>query len=125
MFINKIKNMKTINVTRIIVITLLVGFISTFSAYAESPAAISAKNIRQKFIQAVQNPEDLTTIPTSGEVEVLFTVSDDGTIDIKKLKATNDEIANYVKEKIINVPCKDFVYPYNQYYKVKFSFQQD
>ena len=125
MFINKIKNMKTINVTRIIIITLLVGFISTFSAYAESPAAISAKNIRQKFIQAVQNPEDLTTIPTSGEVEVLFTVSNDGTIDIKKLKATNDEIANYVKEKIINVPCKDFVYPYNQYYKVKFSFQQD
>lgn len=117
--------MKTINVTRIIIITLLVGFISTFSAYAESPAAISAKNIRQKFIQAVQNPEDLTTIPTIGEVEVLFTVSNDGTIDIKKLKATNDEIANYVKEKIINVPCKDFVYPYNQYYKVKFSFQQD
>ena len=117
--------MKTINVTRIIVITLLVGFISTFSAYAESPAAISAKNIRQKFIQALQNQEDLTTIPTSGEVEVLFTVGDDGTIDIKKLKATNDEIANYVKEKIINVPCQDFVYPYNQYYKVKFRFQQD
>jgi hypothetical protein len=117
--------MKTINVTRIIVIALLVGFISTFSTYAESPAAISAKNIRQIFVQAVQNPEDLVNISTSGEVEVLFTVNDDGNIDIKKIKATNEEIANYVKEKISNVSCKDYVQPDNQYYKVKFSFQQD
>jgi len=117
--------MKTINVTRIIVIALLVGFISTFSTYAESPAAISAKNIRQIFVQAVQNPEDLVNISTSGEVEVLFTVNDDGNIDIKKIKATNEEIANYVKEKISNVPCKDFVHPYNQYYKIKFQFNQD
>lgn len=117
--------MKTINVTRILVIALLVGFISTFSAYAESPAAISARNIRQKFVQAVQNPEDLSTIPASGEATVLFTVKDDGTVDIKKLEATNDEVANYVKDKISAVPCQDIMNLYNQYYKVKFTFRQD
>jgi hypothetical protein len=125
MSIKKKKNMKTINVTRILVIALLVGFISTFSAYAESPAAISARNIRQKFVQAVQNPEDLSTIPASGEATVLFTVKDDGTVDIKKLEATNDEVANYVKDKISAVPCQDIMNLYNQYYKVKFTFRQD
>ena len=117
--------MKTIRVTRIFVIAMLFGFVSVFTASAESPAAISAKNIRQKFVQAVQNPEDMSTIPTTGEVEVVFTVKDDGTVDIKKLQADNDDAASYVKEKITNVFCQDIYHPVNQYYKVKFRFQQD
>ena len=117
--------MKTINITRILAIALLLGFISTFSSYAASPAVICAKNIRQKFVEAVMNPEDKSNVPTSGEVEILFTLNDEGTVDIKKIKATNDDVANYVEEKISNVPCKDFVHPYNQHYKIKFSFQRD
>ena len=115
--------MKTIKVTRVIVITLLIGFISILSTYAASPAAISAKNIREKFVQAVMNAEDNSNLPTSGEVEVLFTVTDEGKIDIKKMKSTNEEIENYVKEKIVTVPCNDFSHPFNQYYKVRFIFQ--
>ena len=52
-------------------------------------------------------------------------INDEGQVDIKKLKSTNEETAKYVKEKISNVPCKDFVHPYNQYYKIKFQFNQD
>lgn len=121
----KTKNMKTINVTRVILIILLVGFISTFSTYAASPAAVSANNIRQKFILAVQNPENMANVPTSGQVEVTFTVNDDGTVNIKKLDSNNDNAAKYVKDKITNLTCNEFTHPYNQYYKVKFLFQQD
>ena len=106
--------MKTLKVTRIIIITLLFGFISIISTYAASPAAI-----------AVMNAEDKSDMPTSGEVEVLFTITDEGTVDIKKLKSTNEDIEQYVKEKIINVPCNDFVHPFNQYYKVRFIFTPD
>jgi hypothetical protein len=106
-------------------ITLLFGFISILSTYAASPAAIAAKNVRQKFVEAVMNAEDKSDLPTSGEVEVLFTITDEGTVDIKKLKSTNEEIEKYVKEKIISVPCNDFVHPFNQYYKVKFIFSPD
>ena len=115
--------MKTINLTWIIVIALIIGFFSTFNANAAGPAAVTAKNIRQKFVQAVINPEDQSNVPTSGEVEVLFTLNDEGTIDIKNIKSTNEETANYVKEKISNIPCKDFVHPFNQYYKIKFRFE--
>ncbi len=117
--------MKTINVTRIFIITLLVGFISTFSSYAASPAAVSAKNIKQKFIETFQNLEDRDNIPTSGVVTVLFMVSDEGTIDIKKLEADNDEVANFVKDNISKVPCKDNIYPNHQLYRVKFRFDKN
>jgi hypothetical protein len=117
--------MKTINVTRTIVLTLLLGFFATFTTNATGPAAASAKSIRQKFINAVMNPEDMTTMPTTGEAEVLFMLTDDGTVEVKKVKSTNEDVATYVKEKITSVNCKDFVHPYNQYYKIKFRFTQD
>jgi len=117
--------MKTINFSRVILFAIIIGFISTFSTYAASPAALSAKNIRQKFIKAVMNPEDESMIPKDGEVEVVFTLTDEGTVEIKKLVSTNDDAAKYVRDKITSVPCKDFVHPYNQFYKIKFRFNQD
>jgi hypothetical protein len=118
--------MKTIaNFSRFILITLLFAIISATAIQAASPAAVSAKNIRQKFVEAVMNPDDNYNVPTSGEVEVVFTVTDEGTIDIKKLEGTNKEVSDFVKDRISNVPCKDFVHPYNQYYKVKFRFAQN
>jgi hypothetical protein len=122
----KTNDMKTINLTRAIIIVLLAGFISSFSSYAASPAAAaSARNIRQKFIEAVQNPDDLIKAPTSGEVEILFTVNDDGTLNIKKMDATNDDAADYVTKKITNLNYGDSGHPFNQYYSVKFHFQED
>jgi hypothetical protein len=117
--------MKTKNVTRILFILLLAVFISAISSYAASPAAISAKNIRQKLVEAVMNPEDMATVPSTGEAEVLFKLNDEGTIDIRKIDATNEDVASFVKSTMANVPCKDFVHPYNQYYKVKFRFTQN
>ena len=106
-------------------VILLAGFMSVLSVHASSPAAVSAKNIRQKFVNAVMNPSDNSTVPTKGEVEVLFTVMDDGKIDIKKIKSTNEDATKYVKEKVSDLTCSEFTHPYNQYYKVKFRFQED
>jgi hypothetical protein len=117
--------MKTINVTRIFVIALLMGVITSFSSFAASPAAVSAKNIRQKFVAAVMNPEDQSVVPASGTVEVLFTLDDEGNVVIKKIKGSNEDLEKYVTEKITSVPCKDFVHPYNQMYKIKFRFDKD
>ena len=117
--------MKTTNVTRIFIIAVLFGMIASFSGFASSPAAVSARNIRQKFVKAVMNPDDQTVVPASGTVEVLFTLTDEGSVEIKKIKGTNDDLEKYVTEKITSVPCKDFVHPYNQLYKIKFRFDKD
>ena len=117
--------MKTINVTRIILITLLVGIISTFSTYAASPAAIAAKNIREKIVNVVYADNDQENFPTEGTVVVVFTVNDEGKIDIKKIESTNTEAENFVTKKISSISAKDNVYPYHQFYRVKFQFDQN
>lgn len=116
--------MKTINVTRVIIIALMIGFISAFTVNAASPAAVTAKKIRQKIAEVVLNPEDHDNIPASGSVVVLFTVSDEGKIEIKKLESNNDEAEKYVRNRISNIPCKDFVFPNHQLYTVKFLFDR-
>jgi ribonuclease PH len=116
--------MKTNMITRIFMVALFAAIISAGTAYAASPAAIAAKNIRETLYQAVQAPEQDMNIPTSGDVEVLFSVNDQGKIDVKKLDASTDEASKYVKEKIAKVEVKDFVLPFTQYYKVKFSFRE-
>jgi hypothetical protein len=117
--------MKTTKTTKVLLLTIIAAIISFGTSYAASPAAITAKNIREKFVQAVIQPENLNTLPTSpGEVEILFKVSDEGILDIRKLTFTNEDVANYVKDKITSIPLKDYVMPYNQYYRVKFKFSE-
>jgi hypothetical protein len=116
--------MKTINVTRIIVIGLIVGFISTFSSYAKSPAAMAAQKVQQKISDVVQNMEDPENTPTSGTVVIVFTFNDEGKIEIKKIDSNNDEAENFVVKKISNITYKNFVDPYHKLYKIKFRFDQ-
>ena len=116
--------MKAIRLSRIFLVILLTGFIATSVTFAASPAAMTAMNLRQKFVQAIQYPETAVESSPVGEVEVLFTLNDDGSVNIKSIKATNDELAKYVKDKLSALaPCEECVSPFNQYYKVKFVFK--
>lgn len=110
--------------TRILKIALFMAIFSAATAYAANPVPFAAKNIRQKLVETFQHNENQIGFPSSGVVEILFTLSDDGKIEVKKFKATNDKIAGYVKKKIAAIEMNDFIHPYNQYYKIKLSFSQ-
>ena len=105
-------------------IALFVAIFSAGASYAASPVALSAKNLREKLVETFQQTENQPGFPASGVVEILFTLSDDGKIVVKKLKASNDIIGGYVKEKITSVEMNNFIHPYNQYYRIKLSFSQ-
>jgi hypothetical protein len=123
--------MKTNHFLRTGIITLILGFAMILPAMAdndlllESPAAVSAKNVRQKFVEAVMNTDEVYSVPTSGYAEVTFRITDDGSIDIRKLKASSTEVGEFVKQRISEVKADEFVHPYNQYYKIKFRFSQN
>jgi hypothetical protein len=117
--------MKSIKTRRIMLIVLLAGILAVPGVQAASPAAMAAKNIRQKFVEVVRNPADLQNILVGGEVEVLFTVSEEGKIDIKRLEGSNKEIEDFVRDKISSIPCNEYIFPFNQHYKVKFRFEED
>ena len=117
--------MKIRKVIRIIILALVIGSISIFSTYASGPAAVTAKNIREKIVNQVYNKDDMENLPPEGIVVVLFTVSDDGKIVIKKMESTNNEAEDFVTKKITSISAKDNVYPYHQLYRVKFQFDQN
>jgi hypothetical protein len=54
---------------------------------------------------------------------VLFTVNEDGTINIKKISTSDKVIADGVKEQLSKVCCKGIKTPFNQYYKVSITFK--
>jgi len=118
--------MKTNKLKRIFFLTMILGFGAIFSSYASGPAppaVITAKSIREKISDKFQDPSISENVPESGIVVVLFTVDKNGKIDIKKLDATTDEAATYVRDGLSTISCKDNVYPYNHVYKVRFSFE--
>jgi hypothetical protein len=117
--------MRKIKIVRIVILTFIIGFISTFTIHASSPAAVAAKDIRQKIVKEVWSNNDEENFPTEGTVVVLFTVNDEGKIDIKKLDSNNTEAEDFVTKKISGISCKDNVYPYHQFYRVKFQFDQN
>jgi|WetSurMetagenome_2_1015567.scaffolds.fasta_scaffold102448_3 hypothetical protein len=117
--------MKTVHITRIFILALLVGFVSTFTTYAKSPAAVTAKNLQQKFTEVFQNTIDPENIPTAGTVVITFSINDDGKVEFKKIDSNNDDAENFVVTNISKVPCQAYTYPYHQVYKLKFRFDQN
>jgi hypothetical protein len=115
--------MKTKNVKRIIAIALFVGLFSAFSVHAASPAAVTAKNIRQKFGEVFQNVNDRQNVPVRGIVVVIFSINEDGRLEIRKLESTDEEAANFVREKLSTIASREFSYPSNHLYRVRFSFE--
>ncbi|MCX6243447.1 MAG: hypothetical protein NTU98_01975 [Bacteroidetes bacterium] len=115
--------MKTTMLTRTLMIALFLAILSA-TTYAAGPVALSAKNLRQKLVETFQQTENQPGFPTSGVVEILFTLSDDGKIEVEQFNATNDKIAGYVKKKIASVEMNDFFHPYNQHYRIKLTFSQ-
>jgi hypothetical protein len=116
--------MKAIKLSQTFFVALFIGLFSISATYAASPAAVTAMNLRQKFVQLVQYPETAVKSALVGEVEVVFTLNDDGSVNVKSITSSNDELAKYVKDKITETaPCSECVSPFNQYYKVKFVFK--
>jgi hypothetical protein len=117
--------MKTIKNIRMMLLILIIGLSSTIRLHASGPAAIAAKDIRQKIVNLVLSDDAREDFPKEGIVVVLFTVNDEGKIAIKKLESTNDDAENFVTKKISGISCKDNIYPYHQVYRVKFQFEEN
>jgi hypothetical protein len=116
--------MKTNKITKIIILTMILGIISVSQIFAAGPAAVTARNIREKIVDLIYNG-DLENLPSEGTVVVLFTVTDEGKIEIKNVKSTDNDAENFVVNKITSISAKDNVNPSHQVYRVKFQFDQN
>ena len=107
------------------VVTLLfVGSIS--SGYAKSREGkipdYAAKAIYKQFNKSVSYPDFGYNKALSGRVDVLFTLSAEGNIVIKRITSENLELQNYVKELASKLAFNKLSYPIGQLYRITLSF---
>jgi hypothetical protein len=114
--------MKKTSMIRILVVLMIISVFATSSVYAATPNP-PAKCIREILKEAVKYPDFNPKMAGTGDVEVVFTLSDQGAVQVKSVKCACPLLAEYVKETLSKVCCSNVVSPYNQHYKVTFKFR--
>ncbi len=114
--------MKKSSIIPILAVVLMISIFTTSTVYAALPDP-PAKCIREVLREAVNYPDFYPKHGGFGKVEVVFTLSDQGAIQIEDITATSDDLREYVKEVLSKTSCSKVISPYNQHYKVTFKFQ--
>ena len=114
--------MKTNNIFRTAIIALAFLGLSGLSAYAKKPAISPATDIQNMIKKNMSYPEIAVKDGFTGSVDVLFTLSDDGKIIVKKTTAPNAKIEKQVKAQLDAMTLKDVKTTFNQHYWIRISF---
>jgi hypothetical protein len=114
--------------TKIMITVIAMIFFGTIAAgygrtTTKKSQTCSPKAIQKTAIKSIVYPEFGYKEDLNDVVEITFTVSAEGKIEIKKISSGSDKLNNYVKEQISKVTIKDNCYPLNQLYSQKIAFQ--
>jgi hypothetical protein len=109
---------------KMLVITMLTivlsGLFSFTSATAGSPVSSS---LRQKIAESIVFPDAILGSYANTTVDVVFSLTSDGKIEIKDVKTDDTKLATFVKEKISAIRISDLPDCNTKYYKIKLTFQ--
>ena len=115
--------MKAINLTRILLLGMGMLILSTTGTFAGKTAKPPVKDIRSTIQESIKFPDLSYRDCYTGTVDVIFTVTDDGKIDIKKIDSDNTRIINEVKEQLSKISCGDLKCPPYQRYSIQITFK--
>jgi hypothetical protein len=90
---------------------------------ASTPASECASMIWQKFKGKISYPEYAYKQAIQGDVTVIFTLSDNGKIIVKDIRATDIDLAKYIKDVISTVQCPELDNSNVYEFKVIFHFK--
>jgi hypothetical protein len=115
--------METINIKRYTLILLFAMVFKSVIVAASTPASECANTLWQKFQEKISYPEFAYKQAIQGDVVVIFTVSNDGRIIVKDIRATDVELGKYVRKVIstLQAPELDNADIYD--FKVIFHFK--
>lgn len=112
---------KSIFITMISV--LLIGAFATSygKSLAEKSAMSSSIEIQKIITESVKYPDFGYKKGLHGDVVITFTVSAEGTIELKKITSTSDELKDYVKSELTKITI-NVIHQLNQQYKMTLKF---
>lgn len=115
--------MKAINLTKMLILIAGMLFITTASTFAGKTAKAPERDIRSVIQETIKFPDLSHRDCCTGTVKVLFTVSEEGKINIKKIDSENTKIINQVKEQLSKISCSDLKCPTYQRYSIQITFK--
>jgi len=119
--------MKTINSISLLLTIILVGAVFSMNTYAGNPVKDTkypyhAKQIKQILEQNVKFPECGMTKSGQGIADVIFSIKEDGTLDIDEISANCKDLEVYVKEQLKKITIANVNHPAGQHYKITMIF---
>jgi hypothetical protein len=103
---------------------LLIGAFGVgFGKTPEDKAAVaSSVKIKKLITDAVKYPDWGYKKGVHGDVEITFTVSEDGAVQLKTITSKSDELKDYVTRELEKITIKDVIHQINQQYKMTLKF---
>jgi len=114
--------MKTTAFFRILLPFILVSGLA-FTSMAKNPLPTTADKLQQFLRENVSYPEQAVTSSSTGIVDVVFHVDENGKIVIDKTSADNTRLEKAVREQLTEVCCKGIKVPSYERYSIRFTFK--
>jgi hypothetical protein len=115
--------MKTTTLFRSFFVILMLFFISGISSYAIEPFPSPAQQLQKVIKDGLKYPEIAIKNCCTGSVDVIFTVSEDGKINIQKMNSENAHVEKMVKDQLSTICFKGVKVSSFEYYKIKITFK--
>lgn len=104
---------------------LFAAFSTAVFANTGAPSAADTKEVRKEVVRLIQTPELAKNGIKSADVFIKFTVEDDGTINVLKVKTDNEYLKNFITEQLdeqqLDVKSATATTDYN----IKIAFQSE
>jgi hypothetical protein len=107
----------------LVLIIALLTFFLTSNTSAALPASECATKIWKKFQSDIKYPEFAQKMALQGEVTIVFSISDEGGIIVKDVRATDSDLGNYIRSTVAGVKCPELKEAGAYEFKVKFHFR--
>ncbi len=109
----------------VLLLTMAVGLLS-FSIPAKAGTTGNLERLVEKRLeQAVVFPEFAAENQLEGAVFVSFSLSEDGKIEVNKLEATNQELGQYVSQKLASIDLGSVRLSDEHVFNYRFTFKRE
>ncbi|MCX6280087.1 MAG: energy transducer TonB [Bacteroidetes bacterium] len=115
--------MKASKIIRLFSIVTMFVLVAGISASAASPVLTPADNVYKIIKESIKYPDQAVRESYTGTVDVIFTVDDDGKINVENTLSDSPDIEKIVKEQLSTICCKGVKTPFNEHYKITISFK--
>lgn len=102
---------------------LMVVCIPGVSSFASDPVDGSSDSLQRIIKESLKYPDEAIRNCYTGKVDVVFTVNEEGQLNIKEIYSDNSDMAKCVKKQLSTICCKGIKTPYNKHYAVSIAFK--